>query len=128
MRRYSILLLLVALMLPVRGALAAVGLFCHVDRPHSVAAASEHQHDAASHSSPDASHQAAQHDHSTGHDAPAQSDTCKYCASVCSVPPVAPVDLTLHEPVSPGSEPFAAVTVSPPGPYVSGLERPPRTI
>jgi len=128
MRRYSVLLLIVALLLPVRGALAAVGLFCHVDTSQSIAATLDHQHDAASHSSHDRSHKAAHHDHSSGHDAPAQSDTCKYCASVCSVPPIAPVDLTLHEPLSPGSEQFAALTVSPPGPYVSGLERPPRII
>jgi len=127
MKRYSILLLLVAFLLPIRGALAAVGLFCHVDGTQPVAATTSHQHDPADHSSQHQSHQT-HHDHSTGHDAPAQSDTCKYCAAVCSVPPVAPAEMTLHEPVSPGGEQFAAVTVSPPGPYVSGLERPPRTI
>jgi len=127
MKRYSILLLLVAFLLPIRGALAAVGLFCHVDGSQSVAVAPSHQHDAAHHASEAQSHKA-HHEHSTGHDAPAQSDTCKYCAAVCSIPPVAPADLTLHEHVSSGGERFAALSVSPPSPFLSGLERPPRSI
>ena len=128
MKRRSVLLLLVALLLPIRGALAAVGLFCHLDSIPPIAASQPHKHDTAadhaSHHQPRKVH----HDHSTGHDAPAQSDTCKYCAAVCSVPPVAPSELTLHEPVSPGGERFAAIEVSRSGPYPSGLERPPRTI
>src|SRR4030095_1741669 len=99
MKRYSILLLLVAFLLPVRGALAAVGLFCNVDGSQPVAVMQSDQHDSAHHASQHHS-QNAHHQHSTDHDAPAQSDTCKYCAAVCSVPPIAPADLTLHEPVS----------------------------
>ena len=127
MKRYSIVLLLVAFLLPVRGALAAVGLFCHVDGSRPVAAAPNHQHDVAGHGLQHEPHKA-HHEHSTGHDAPAQADTCKYCAAVCSVPPVAPAELKVHEPDFAGGERFAAVRVLPPGPYLSGLERPPRTI
>jgi hypothetical protein len=126
-KRCSVLLLLVAFLIPVRGALAAVGLFCHVDHSRLEAAMETHQHDATHHA---AQHQfdGARHQHSTAHDVPSQTDTCKYCAAVCSVPPVAPAELTLHEPDFAGGERFAAVSVLPPGPFVSGLERPPRTI
>ena len=126
MKRYSILLLLVAFLLPIRGALASVGLLCHVDDAQ-VAAMTSHQHDSADHVF---QHQSPEthHDHSTGHDAPAQSDTCKYCAAVCSVPPVAPAEPTLQQPVFARGERFAAVTVLTSGPYIGGLERPPRTI
>jgi hypothetical protein len=92
-----------------------------------VAAMTSHEHDSAHHASQHESQQT-HRDHSAGHGAPAQTDTCKYCASVCSVPPVAPDELNLHQPAFPGGERFATVSVLPPGPYVSGLERPPRSI
>ena len=127
MKRLSRLLLLVAFLLPLKGALATVGLFCHVDGTQPAAAMTSHQHDAAHHASQHGS-TATHHDHSTGHDAPAQHDSCKYCAAVCAVPPLAPAELTLRQPAFDGGERFAAISAMPPGLYVSGLERPPRSI
>jgi hypothetical protein len=126
MKRGSVLLL-VALLMPIRGVLATVGLFCHVGASVSLVATQGHHHDAAHHASPHSSPEG-HHQHAVGLDAPVQSDTFKYCTAVYSIPPVAPADADYHLSVAPRGERFAALEVPPLSPYLSGLERPPRSI
>lgn len=129
MKRHAVLLLCLALLLPVRGALAGAGILCHVGSSPIDAVAGEVVHHPDAMPSGQGSHaHDDQHRHSTGHDAPGQSDTCKYCTAVCSVPPIAPADQTFQGPEVTGGERFAALQVLALSPVEGGLERPPRTI
>ena len=126
------LLLLVALILPFKGTMAAAGMFCHLgsDLPMS-AIVQPHQHPAA-----------AEHDHAHGHAADSAtqsgvhhdggpnplSSSCTICSAVCSAPPLPPAGLSLQLPVPAGAERFPALAPPRPSAVASGLERPPRTV
>ena len=120
------LLVLLAIALPLRGAMAAA-MSC-ADGPGHVHAApvADNAPDHAGHGGQDASHSHAQHDHASAssHDA---GDKCSLCAACCSVavpatvrvamPQAPPVAVQFPEHRAPHAEFFSG-----------GQERPPRTI
>lgn len=127
------LLLLMALILPFKGAMAAAGMFCHLgsDLPMS-AIVQPHQHHAGG----------ADHDHARGngtyndaqsgvHDDSGPSpgsSSCTICSAVCSAPPLPPAGVS-WQPLAPtGAERFPALAPPRPSAVSSGLERPPRTV
>jgi hypothetical protein len=132
------LLLLLAVLLPIRGALAA-GMLCPVGEfgvqaeaqlvKHTHAheeAASGHEHQGADGSAHD---HAAAHGHSDGaaHDHGSAADKCNLCSAFCSVTGLVSTNVTVAV-SKPGSAVFSHLYV-PPMSFVSdGQERPPRTI
>ena len=123
------LLLLVMLMLPIRGAMAGMGLLCQ-HAPQAAHAATDHViHDHGAHG------QHADHDArlvgqsaQVDHDGPAGADTCNLCTSVCSTPPLAGVAAQVPVPLDGGPLRFFPVDVARFGYVTDGLERPPRSI
>jgi hypothetical protein len=120
------LLVLLAVLLPVRGALAA-GMACpneeesrqqmamheHGSMRHDHAMMGAHHHD-----------QASVHDHH----APGHADKCNLCAACCAGAAMAPTVEAVFKPQKPAREVFAA-PATPALSFVSGgQERPPRSI
>jgi hypothetical protein len=128
------LLLLVALLLPFRGALAVGGLLCHGSaNHHSVAAAVQatpamHLHQ--SHTVPAGHH----HDQSAVQLVVADSHSgddsaaCNLCSAVCSAPPLPSPGLAVHALLPIGAERFPATAPSHSSVSLDGLERPPRAV
>jgi hypothetical protein len=124
------LLLFVMLMLPLRGAMAGMGLLCE-HAPQPMQAAAQHAgHDHARHGVQHAAEDTrlvsafAHHDHGD-RSAP---DTCNLCTSVCSTPPLASGAVQLPAPLDGGRPHFPPVDVARLSYVTDGLERPPRTI
>ena len=127
------LLVLMAVLLPVRGAVAAAMLCAvgttgmqselrllpagHEALDHTMAHAhGEHQHD----------HASGAHDHAgEGH---AASDHCNMCSAYCSVTPLASAIPTLPRPLDPPSVRFPDIDSPAPTFLSDGQERPPRSI
>lgn len=142
MKSSAVLFLVVALLLPFRGALAAAGLLCHAGNLAPVAVVQ--LSDAAGHDGPrapakDHDHGEASHFVSGGHAphgeiaAPADdagaaggATTCDLCASVCASPPIPGHGGQLVPLVQAANERFPAVDPPRPAPILGGLERPPR--
>lgn len=128
------LLLLVALLLPFRGAMAVGGLLCHGGaKHHSSAAAAQatpamHSHE--SHAVPAGHH----HEHSsvqlvlTDSHSGDDSAACNLCSAVCSVPPLPSPGLAVHALLPVGAERFPTTAPSHSSVSLDGLERPPRTV
>ncbi|RZJ19899.1 MAG: DUF2946 domain-containing protein [Haliea sp.] len=128
MRRIWLVLLL-ALLLPVRGAMA-VAMDCSgpaaqvqaqaqgsaQGHDHHASDGGHDHHRAAAHGQPDD----AVHDHAGA------SDKCNLCASSCSVTGMASCSMTLAEP-QPVSAVFPRLFAAPPSFFADGQERPPRT-
>jgi len=138
----AVLFLVVALLLPFRGALAAAGLLCHAG---GLAFASETQVvDAGAHeilhgAANDHVHGGALHVAAGGLDAHGDAasptvdagvaggaSTCDLCASVCASPPIPGHDPQLVPLLPAANERFPAVVPLRPAPILGGLERPPR--
>lgn len=140
MKKLKLLLLIVALTLPFRGAMAAVGVFCHLGSVDAFAVATQpHQHDGDGHSVGDAGHHGAEHAHPEAPVQPANSDvsddpsapasdTCAYCSASCGAAPLVPATVTFESPFPNGAERFPALPVPHVRSIAGGLERPPRTI
>jgi hypothetical protein len=138
----AVLFLVVALLLPFRGALAAAGLLCHAGNFAPVVAvqpSNAEGHDEPNVVSHDDGHGPAMHFASGGHAphgesaAPADdagaaggATTCDLCASVCASPPIPGHDGQLVPLVQAANERFPAVDPPRPAPVLGGLERPPR--
>jgi hypothetical protein len=135
------LLVLLAVLLPVRGAVAAA-MLCQVSGP-AVKLALAVAGPSAGHAAAD---QALSHDHSAVHDhasahdhAPdpsggghpghdhAASDGCNACAAYCSLTPFVSNLPPLVEPLDQTAVKFADVAAPPPSFVSGGQERPPRT-
>lgn len=122
------LLLLLAVLLPVRGALA-VAMQCPAPGSQVQATAQAAVEPSMAHGDHDAHASHASHDHSgeAAHDHAAASDKCNLCAASCSAPALVGVPITSTDP-----RPVATVFTHPaalPQSFVSdGQERPPRTI
>jgi hypothetical protein len=128
------LLLLLAVLLPLRGAVAAA-MLCPIGgtgvqnevRVNGHALGHEAMDHAATHDH-GAAHDdgGARHDES-GHHASA-SDKCNMCSAFCSLTPLLSAFTTLLEPLD--SEPvrFADLSAAPPSFLSDGQERPPRTL
>jgi len=141
MKKLKLLLLIVALTLPFRGAMAAVGIFCHLGSADAFATAQQPHHhgvdadavitgghEGEEHSRvADSHHQAAQSDVSEDSSAPV-SDTCAYCSASCGAAPLAPAAVAFEAPFPNGAERFPALPVPHVRSIAGGLERPPRTI
>ncbi len=123
------LLLLLALLLPVRGALALAmdcsGPATQVQAQSQGSAQGGHHaagwghapHDASAHDQPDD----AVHDHAGA------PDKCNLCASSCSVTGMVSCSMTLAE-LQPVSAVYPHLFAAPPTFFADGQERPPRTI
>jgi len=129
-RARLVFMLLVVLLLPVRGALAAMGLLCHVT-PSSTHAAVQHSshgvHHAAVHvhSHHDAAWAQQAHDDQGDRSA---DDTCNLCSAVCSTPPLATAAVQVPPASAGRALPFPPVDLTRLSYVTDGLERPPRTI
>lgn len=111
------LLVVLALLLPLRGAVAAA-MTCHLAGAGAVAVA------AAAH----AEHAA--HDHAAQADAsaPAASDKCNLCAASCSLTPLLGAPPSVIEPSAAAAVRFPVLDARAPSFLSDGQERPPRTI
>jgi hypothetical protein len=110
------LLVAIAVLLPIRGVMAAA-LPC-MNMAHgaaSVAAPWAHAHH----------HDASGHHHHPGQ---AGADKCNACASCCTAPPMMATFSPAVAPLALPSVPFPAVTVALPTFVSEGPERPPRSI
>jgi hypothetical protein len=126
------LILLVALILPVKGAMAAAGMFCHLGSAQPMSAIVQpHQHHAGAHQN-HAEHHAVDGDSQSDaeDDAPLipASSSCAICSAVCSAPPLPANGIAFHVPAASGAECFPALSPPRLSAVQSGLERPPRTI
>jgi hypothetical protein len=127
------LLLLLAVLLPVRGAVAAAMLcpvagsgiqteLAVVNHPTAHEAmdhAMEHDHGV--------SHEHAVGGHHDGHDHTA-TDKCNMCSAFCSLTPLVSEVQTVAEPLDPTAVKFSELSAPPPSFFSDGQERPPRTI
>ena len=127
-------LLLLAVLLPVRGAVAAA-MLCPVGSTGIQNELRVHGHpmghEAMDHSM--SQRHAAPHDHASaghsddGHDH-AASDKCNACSAYCSLTPLLSSDSTFLEPPDLAAVKFADQSAPPPSFVSDGQERPPRTI
>jgi uncharacterized protein involved in copper resistance len=126
------LLVLLAVLLPVRGAVAAA-MLCPPAGTGTQTELRLHDH-ASGHALMDAAeHQYADHDHGSGvhshHDgSSATTDRCNLCSAFCSVTPLMSSPPTLPLPQEPAAIRFPDFTVPAPSFISDGQERPPRSI
>jgi hypothetical protein len=128
------ILVLLAILLPIRGAMAATMLCPDGEGPSSAAVVAEHGHDEteaehgvhADHSSPHhhASGDASNDDSSSG-EHPAN---CHFCASGCCMASIVGTVPSLGQPGLTSSVAFPALTAPVPAFQSDGQDRPPRTI
>ena len=128
------LLLIVALLLPFRNAMAVGGMLCHGNANHhsfataAVAIPATHAH--AAKAALDGHH----HDHSPVKPVAADSHSgddsaaCNLCSAVCSAPPLPSPGLAVHALLPLGAERFPATVPALSSVSLDGLERPPRTV
>lgn len=127
-----LLMLLVALILPFKGAMAAVGMFCYMGSSQPISAAMQ----------PD-QHRAGMAQDQTERVAPASDaksaapgdagpmpamSSCAICAAVCSAPPLPAPGIAFHADAPSSAERFPALATPRPSTAQSGLDRPPRTL
>jgi len=128
------LLLLLAVLLPLRGAVAA-GMLCpmgsqgdsrteavvfvSLDR-HADPVAAGHHHQHADHDRGESAH------HDQGHDGAA--DKCNLCVAFCSVTPMLSELPTVAPPLQTSTLRFPSYAATPPSFFSDGEERPPRSI
>ena len=121
------LLLLVALLLPFKGALAAAGVFCHLGSSQPIGAiVTPHHHEAVAdhgHGDHHASHVAVDDNQPSPTGA-----SCAICSAVCGAPPLPVAATSLHAPLPSGAERFPPLASPRSSSRSEGLERPPRTI
>jgi hypothetical protein len=126
------LVLLLVLLLPVRGAVAA-GMLCEIEHQlsgslasaHAVVADKGHAHEHGAHHG-----QAAHADSTPGETANAStdSDACGLCSGCCSAIGMVSSLPVLAAPHALNSVPFPSVAAAAPSFIPRGLERPPRSI
>jgi hypothetical protein len=128
------LVVLLALILPVKGAMATAGMLCHVPASqqvqvsHGHVASASHESSAAS-GSHDASHGSVQSHHGEAGAAGTSTDTsCLACAAVCAASPLPPAPLVSLPPLEPARDWQRLALVAPPSLALAGLERPPRSL
>jgi hypothetical protein len=124
-------MLFVALLLPVRGALATSGWLCQTDMPLAASAAVHaHEHFGApvSHPSDDADHAGCHDSGDHGGQPPhSGSSSCNLCSSICGAPAVPSAGTQFHGLPPPGAERFGPIAPPRVEFAFGGLERPPRT-
>ena len=129
------LILLLVAMLPMRGALAAVGMFCHAGTNAGAAASmapSEVEHASQHHADHDVA--SPSHHHGNAGEAddsaptPPTAFSCSYCAMVCGAPAVPADEVAFSLLPVDTSQRFPALTAPRVVALTGGVERPPRTI
>lgn len=126
------LLLLLAVLIPVRGSVAAA-MLCPVAGSGiltELAMVDHPTHEAMDH--------AMEHDHGVSHDHAAgghhdgddhtATDKCNMCSAFCSLTPLVSDVPTVAEPPDPAAVKFSELSAPPPSFFSDGQERPPRTI
>lgn len=128
------LLVLLAVLLPVRGAMAAT-MLCTPGGGGTVHAAmsamgeaEEHRHDGHAIADAGQHHDHAKHDHDDSARDHASHDKCNVCSSSCSSPPLPSASVGVEEPQALNSVSFPDLSAPPPTFQSGGQERPPRTI
>ena len=131
MRRLRVwMLVLIAVLLPMRGAMAAA-MLCAPSMPGVPAQATATQDPATDrHGSGHAYHDHAQHGHGGGaHDhAAASQDKCNLCSATCSLTPLVHHVAGVQAPCDLRSASFPDIDAPAPSFLSAGQERPPRTI
>ena len=135
------LVLLLAVLLPVRGAVAAAMLCPVAESGNQVELRLKHDHLSAHHAMDHAvehsmapSHGAehgAQHEHAGGHHDHASGghpDKCNMCSAFCSLTPLVNTCPAIVPPVDAANTAFPAFSAPAPSFVSDGQERPPRTI
>lgn len=127
------LLVLLAVLLPVRGAVAAA-MLCAGPAPVAVVADAAHAHHGADHGVDQPAHDAGHHEagHGAGHDGhdadhAHQGNACPTCASGCCVTPLAVQPPSVQAPAEIATVAFPALTAPAPAFQSGGFDRPPRT-
>jgi len=129
----TLLLVLLAVLLPVRGTMAATmpctpaGSAAHAEMG-AMAHDEGHGHDGHAHIDAGQSHDHATHDHGDGAHDHASQDKCNVCSSSCSSPPLPSATAGVEEPGVLSSVSFPDLSVPAPTFQSGGQERPPRTI
>lgn len=123
------LVLLLAFILPVKGAMAAAGMLCHVPASQQSHLAHEQTAHPQSHAqAAGASHDAGHHHGTDPSRDGAADESCLACAAVCGASPL-PATTGVELPVSaPVRDWRVSTLVEPPSLTLDGLERPPRSI
>ncbi len=114
-------LVLLAMLLPLRGVTAATTLCEQQPASHSEFVVHAHGHEMASGAGRDQSHE--QHDH--GHSG---ADKGRHCLSSCSAPPLMGEAPTIASPLANGTTVFPSFAARAPTFLSDGQERPPRSI
>lgn len=121
------LLVLLAVLLPVRGTMAAA-MLCLPAAGGTPSEMPLMEHDGAGHHD-HASHEAAGHDHGGHHDQSKFSqDDCDLCAAFCSVTPLASATPVVVASLDPPTTTFPDLLAPAPSFLSGGQERPPRSI
>ena len=134
------LLLLLAVLLPVRGAVAAA-MMCSVAGSGVQVELAMGAYSAGHEAMDEAMSHSGSHDHASGHAHPgvasddghpghnhAASEGCNVCSAYCSVTPLVSAMPTLAEPLGPTTVKFSDFSAPSPSFVSDGQERPPRTI
>ena len=126
------LLVLLAVLLPVRGAMAAT-MLCTPPGSGShhesnVVDPTAHTHHGSEHTQTAHDHDHAQHDHGEGVHVHATLDKCNVCSTSCSSPPLPSAPAAIDEPAVLTSISFPDLSAPTPTFQSGGQERPPRTI
>jgi hypothetical protein len=125
------MLVLLAMLLPIRGAMAAA-MLCAPSTPGVAGLSSGTQATAAHHDRTEHTHHDhAQHEHSAGahdHHAPASQDKCNLCSATCSLTPLLNHVAGVEVPRDLKTATFPDLAAPPQSFLSDGQERPPRTI
>lgn len=124
------LLVVLAVLLPVRGVMAATMMCTPAGGPaHTGMSVDEAgQHDHSSHRHSDQVFDPAQHDHGKAVHGHASDDKCNVCSSTCSSPPLPSATAGIDEPRVLSAVSFPDLFAPAPTFQSDGQERPPRTI
>jgi hypothetical protein len=131
MRRFRVwMLVLLAVLLPMRGALAAA-MLCAPSTPGVLTQATPTQGSTHHDASEPTHHDHAQHEHGSGghdHHAAASQDKCNLCSATCSLTPLVHHIAGVEIPTGLKTASFPDLAAPAPSFLSDGQERPPRTI
>ena len=124
------MLVVLAMLLPVRGAMAAA-MLCAPSIPGVAGLTTPTQDTSAHHDPTGHDHDHAQHEHGAGdgdHHAPASQDKCNLCSATCSLTPLVHHVAGVQVPRDLKTASFPDLAAPPPSFLSDGQERPPRSI
>ena len=124
------LLVLLAVLLPVRGAVAAA-MLCPIAGAGvqtEVQMSSEYAAHEAMHQHQHQHQHAASHEHTADHDHASSADRCNLCSAFCSLTPLVGSVPTVAAPLDLAAVVFPDFSAPPPSFFSDGQERPPRSI